>query len=174
MSIGPVKREYLAKMAPAATQFMNFKKRVIFRTKQGAYIIKTDTGPSYNPKAKFYKNPAGSTVSTKYVKNLAHIPIAIRPKFDRKARKNAGQARGQYAARAGGTRVLPMKRRPYITELEEGYKPKRPAGRPRKHLVSPKPAYGLAGLFKSLGMGPVKRRYMATRARKARKARKTA
>ena len=28
--------------------------------------------------------------------------------------------------------MLPVKRRPFIVELEEGYKPKRPVGRPRK------------------------------------------
>jgi len=109
---------------------MNFKRRVIYRTAQGKYVVKTEKGVAYNPKAKFYKNPAGSTVATKYVKNK--VPSPIRPKFNRKERENSGKARGAYKPRAGGVRVLPVKRRPFIVELEEGYKPKRPVGRPRK------------------------------------------
>ena len=132
---------------------MNFKRRVIYRTAQGKYVVKTEKGTLvYKPKAKFYKNPAGSTVSTKYVKNK--VPSPIRPKFNRKERNNAGKARGKYAPRAGGVRVLPMKRKPYITELEEGYKPKRAVGRPRKHLVSPGGNMGLAALF---GQKPVRK-----------------
>ena len=127
---GPVKREYLAKKKTIPTAFMNFKKRVIFKTKSGKFIVKTEKGISYNPKAKFYKNPAGSTVSTQYVKNL--VPNGIRPKFNRKERKNSGAERGKYAPRVGGVRVLPVKRRAYITELEEGHKAKRAVGRPRK------------------------------------------
>jgi hypothetical protein len=113
-----------------ATNFMNFKRRVIYRTAQGKYVVKTEKGVSYNPKAKFYKNPAGSTVSTKYVKNK--VPSPIRPKFERLERKNAGKARGAYAPRAVGVRVHHVKRRGYITEMMEGYKPKRAVGRPRK------------------------------------------
>jgi hypothetical protein len=128
-----------------ATNFMNFKRRVIYRTAQGKYVVKTEKGVAYNPKAKFYKNPAGSTVSTKYVKNK--IPSPIRPKFNRKERENSGKARGKYAPRAGAVRVLPVKRKPYALELFEGYKPKRAVGRPRKHLVSPGPNMGLAALF---------------------------
>ena len=124
---------------------MNFKRRVIYRTAQGKYVVKTEKGVAYNPKAKFYKNPAGSTVSTKYVKNK--IPSPIRPKFNRKERENSGKARGKYAPRAGAVRVLPVKRKPYALELFEGYKPKRAVGRPRKHLVSPGPNMGLAALF---------------------------
>ena len=118
---------------------------VIYKTKAGAYFVKTTKGIAYKPKAKFYKNPAGSTVSTKYVST--HIPSPIRPKFDRKERKNSGYGRGKYAARAGGVRVLPIKRRAYIKELEEGHKVKRGRGRPRKHLVSPGGNFGLAALF---------------------------
>ena len=115
-----------------ATNFMNFKRRVIYRTAQGKYVVKTEKGVAYKPKAKFYKNPAGSTVSTKYVKNK--VPSPIRPKFNRKERENSGKARGKYAPRAGGVRVLPVKRAPYALELFEGYKPKRAVGRPRKVL----------------------------------------
>jgi len=115
-----------------ATNFLNFKRRVIYRTTQGKYVVKTEKGVAYKPKAKFYKNPAGSTVSTKYVKNK--VPSPIRPKFNRKERENSGKARGKYAPRAGGVRVLPVKRAPYALEMFEGYKPKRGRGRPRKVL----------------------------------------
>lgn len=115
-----------------ATNFLNFKRRVIYRTAQGKYVVKTEKGVAYNPKAKFYKNPAGSTVATKYVKNK--VPSPIRPKFNRKERENSGKARGAYKPREGGVRVLPVKRKPYALELFEGYKPKRAVGRPRKVL----------------------------------------
>jgi len=142
---GPTKHRRRMGSSPVATDFMNFKRRVIYKTKTGAYFVKTDKGPAYKPKAKFYKNPAGSTVSTKFVKNI--IPIAIRPKFDRRERKNAGAARGKYAPREVGVRVHHVKRRAYIGEMYEGHKPKRLAGRPRKHLVSPGGNFGLAALF---------------------------
>jgi hypothetical protein len=164
--VGPVKREYLRKLAakkggsPKATNFLNMKRRVIMKTAQGKYIVRTNKGVSYNPKAKFYKNPAGSTVATKYVKNLTNIPSPIRPKFNRRERKNAGAARGKYAPRAGGVRVLPVKRRAYITELEEGHPAKRGRGRPRK-VRSPRP-------------GPVARHHAAVLARKRRLAEKRA
>lgn len=132
--IGPVKREYKAS-APKATRFMNVKHRLILRTARGKYIVRTESGVKYNPKAKYYKNPAGSTVATKYVKNLAKIPSPIRPKFERLVRKNAGVARGKYAEREVGVRVHHVKRRAYISELHEGHAPKRPVGRPRKSPV---------------------------------------
>jgi hypothetical protein len=131
---------------------MNFKRRVIYRTAQGKYVVKTEKGVSYNPKAKFYKNPAGSTVSTKYVKNK--VPSSIRPKFERVERKNSGKARGAYAPRAVGVRVHHVKRRAYIGEMMEGYKPKRAVGRPRKHMVSPGGNMGLVALF---GEKPVRK-----------------
>ena len=134
-------------VALALTNFMNMKRRVIMMTGTGKYVVKTDKGLKYGPKAKFYKNPSGSTVSTKYVKNLGVIPSPIRPKFDRKERKNAGAARGKYAARAVGVRVHHIKRKAYIGQMMEGYAPKRKVGRPRKYLVSPGPNMGLAGLF---------------------------
>jgi hypothetical protein len=130
-----------------STNFMNVKKRVIMKTARGKYVVKTDKGTKYAPKAKYYKNPAGSTVNIKYVKNTVNIPSPIRPKLNRKVRKNVGAARGKYAARVPGVRVHHVKRRAYIGELHEGYKPKRPVGRPRKHLVSPGPNMGIAALF---------------------------
>jgi hypothetical protein len=125
---------------------MNVKRRVIMRTERGKYVVKTDKGLKYAPKAKYYKNPAGSTVHIKYAP-ASIIPSPIRPKLERKERKNVGVQRRPYAARVKGVRVLPMKRKAYITEMLEGHAPKRGRGRPRKHLVSPGGNMGLAALF---------------------------
>jgi hypothetical protein len=130
-----------------STNFMNSKRRVIMKTAKGKYVVKTAKGVSYNPKVKFYKNPAGSTVNVKYVHGNVTVPSPIRPKLLRKVRENVGKARGKYAPRMGGMRVHHVKRRGYILEMMEGYKPKRAVGRPRKHLVSPGPNMGLAALF---------------------------
>jgi hypothetical protein len=129
-----------------ATAFMNVKRRVIMKTAKGKYVVKTETGVKYRPKAKYYKNPAGSTVHIKYAPANV-VPSPIRPKLVRKVRKNAGAARGKYAARPAGVRVLPVKRAAYLNKLYEGYAPKRPVGRPRKHLVSPGGNMGIAALF---------------------------
>ena len=125
---------------------MNVKRRVIMKTAKGKYVVKTETGVKYRPKAKYYKNPAGSTVHIKYAPANV-VPSPIRPKLVRKVRKNAGAARGKYAARPAGVRVLPVKRAAYLNKLYEGYAPKRPVGRPRKHLVSPGGNMGIAALF---------------------------
>jgi len=120
-------------MSTSNTGFLNSKRRVIFRTATGKFAARTDKGTlTYNPKAKFHKSPGGTERSTKYVKNLLAIPSPIRPKFDRKERKNVGGKRGMYKPRVGGMRVLPAKRKPYIGEMFSGYAPKRPVGRPRK------------------------------------------
>jgi len=129
------------------TRFLNTKRRVIYKTATGKYYSETEKGKLYNPAAKFYKNPAGSTVNTKYVHGNVAIPSPIRPKFNRRVRSNYGEPRGKYKPRVRGVRVLPVKRRAYLTELEEGHKPKRPVGRPRKHMVSPGGNMGLAKLF---------------------------
>jgi hypothetical protein len=131
---------------------MNMKRRVIYKTAAGKYIVKTEKGVKYAPKVKYYKNPAGSTVNVKYAHGNVEIPSPIRPKLVRKVRKNVGAARGKYAPRAGGVRVLPMKRAPYIAGMFEGYAPKRPVGRPRKmaaRLVSPFSPYALGRLFRA-------------------------
>ena len=133
-------------VSPRPTDFLNMKRRVIMKTAAGKYIVKTEKGVKYAPKAKYYKNPQGSTVAIKYAPANV-IPSPIRPKFDRKERKNAGVARGKYAARPAGVRVLPIKRAAYLDKLYEGYAPKRKVGRPRKHLVSPGANMGLAALF---------------------------
>ena len=136
------------------THFLNVKRRVIRRTERGAYVVNGPKGPLYNPKVKYYKNPAGSTVHIKYVANTLAIPSPIRPKLERKERKNAGAKRGKYAPRVKGVRVLPVKRAGYLGELFEGYKPKRGRGRPRKHLVSRGANMGIAKLF---GEKPVRK-----------------
>jgi len=138
-------------MAPASspkpTSYMNVKRRVIYKTASGKYIVKTVKGVKYAPKAKYYKNPQGSTVNVKYAHGNVEIPSPIRPKMARKMRKNAGDARGKYAPRVKGVRVLPMKRAAYMAQMFEGYAPKRPVGRPRKHMVSPGGNMGMAALF---------------------------
>jgi hypothetical protein len=127
---------------------MNVKHRVIYKTHAGKYVVKTNKGLKYAPKAKYYKNPAGSTVHIKYAHANVAIPSPIRPKLIRKMRKNAGEARGKYAPRKVGVRVHHVKRRGYIGEMFEGFAPKRPVGRPRKvRLVSPGGNMGLGALF---------------------------
>lgn len=130
------------------TGFLNTKRRVILMSGRGKYFSKTAKGVTYNPKAKFHKSPGGTERSTKYLKNLMDIPLAIRPKFDRKERSNIMKKRGPYAERIRGVRVLPVKRKAYMTEMFEGYPVKRGRGRPRKQrLVSPGMDMGLAALF---------------------------
>ena len=143
-------------MAPASspkpTHFMNVKHRVIYKTASGKYIVRTAKGVKYAPKVKYYKNPQGSTVNVKYAHANVAIPSPIRPKMVRKARKNAGEPRGKYAARVPGVRVHHVKRKAYIGPMFEGYAPKRPVGRPRKaaaRLVSPLSPYALGRLFRA-------------------------
>ena len=137
----------MPRASPKATNFMNVKRRVIMKTSAGKYVVKTEKGVKYAPKAKYYKNPQGSTVNVKYAHGNVEIPSPIRPKMVRKMRKNAGDARGKYAPRVKGVRVLPMKRAAYMAQMFEGYAPKRPVGRPRKHMVSPGGNMGMAALF---------------------------
>ena len=103
-------------MAPIPTDFMNAKRRVIHITNRGKYVA----GSTYNPKAKFYRNPGGAVVSTRYA-NLTTIPQAIRPKIARKTRSNYGEPRGKYRAREGGVVVRHVKRKAYIGAMMEGY-----------------------------------------------------
>ena len=130
---GPSKKSPSTRGVAVPTGFLNTKRRIIMMTGQGKYISKTSNGGKvYNPKAKFHKSPGGTERATKYLKNLLNIPLAIRPKFDRKERSNILKKRGPYVARVGGVRVLPVKRKAFITEMFEGYPAKRGRGRPRK------------------------------------------
>jgi len=149
----------MPRSSPKPTDFMNVKRRVIFKTAAGKYIVKTDKGVKYAPKAKYYKNPAGSTVHVKFAPANA-IPSPIRPKLVRKVRKNYGEPRGKYAARVPGVRVHHVKRMAYIGPMMEGYAPKRKVGRPRKHLVSPGANMGLAKLFGGKPVRKVRARKM--------------
>jgi hypothetical protein len=134
--------------SPKPTSFLNVRRRVIYKTAAGKYIVKTEKGVKYAPKVKYYKNPQGSTVNVKYAHGNVDIPSPIRPKMVRKVRKNVGAARGAYAARVPGVRVHHVKRKAYIGPMFEGYQPKRAVGRPRKmRLVSPGGNMGLAALF---------------------------
>ena len=98
--------------SPISTEFFNAKRRVIKVTARGKYIA----GSTYNPKAKFFRNPGGAVVSIKYA-NLTTVPAAIRPKINRATRSNAGKARGKYAARKGGVVVRHVKRNAYIGRM---------------------------------------------------------
>ena len=118
----------------APTKFMNKKHRVIMMTAEGKYVVKTDKGMAYNPKAAYVKSPGG-TVRT-LTNSKARVPTAIRPKATRKVRKNRGVKRGAYAVVRAG--ALPAMYSPVA---------KRPVGRPRKYLVSPGGNMGIAALF---------------------------
>jgi len=79
----------------AATKFMNKKHRVIMMTANGKYVVKTDKGHAYNPKAAHVKSPGGT------IRSLANsgvrVPTAIRPKMVRKVRANKYVKRGTRA-----------------------------------------------------------------------------
>ena len=137
----------MPRASPQATNFMNVKRRVIMKTSSGKYIVKTEKGVKYAPKAKYYKNPQGSTVNVTDVHGNVAIPSPSRPTLARQVRKNYGEPRGKYAPRAVGVRVHHVKRMAYLGGMMEGYAPKRKVGRPRKHLVSPGGNMGLAKLF---------------------------
>ena len=103
----------------APTKFMNKKHRVIMMTAEGKYIVKTDKGTAYNPKAAYVKSPGG-TVRT-LSNSGARVPTAIRPKAVRKVRSNRRVARPHVQ----GMGLARMFRTP------------KPRGRPRKVRMSP-------------------------------------
>ena len=116
------------------TKFLNSKRRVIGMTSNGKYAARSAKGGLvYNPKAKFVKSPGGSERTL--ANSAARVPTAIRAKAVRKVRANRGKARG---VRAGV----------HTGNLMALFSPKmvRGRGRPRKHLVSPGPKMGLAGM----------------------------
>ena len=76
----------------APTKFMNKKHRVIMMTAEGKYIVKTDKGMAYNPKAAYVKSPGGTVRSL--ANSGARVPTAIRPKAVRKVRSNRHVKRG--------------------------------------------------------------------------------
>lgn len=60
-------------MMNTPTNFMNSKKRVIFRTDKGSFYVMDGEKKKYKPKAAFLKN------SGKRVANLNSVPSPIRP-----------------------------------------------------------------------------------------------
>lgn len=114
----------------APTKFLNSKKRVIYMTAEGKYLAKSDKGHAvYNPKAHHVKSPGG-TVRT-VTNSKARVPTAIRAKMMRAKRSDAGKKRPM---RPGQMYAKPIG-------------PRRPAGRPRRRLVSPGGNMGIAALF---------------------------
>ena len=144
------------------TKFLNSKRRVIYMTANRKFIAKSEKGTAvYNPKARYVKSPGGTERSL--AKSNANVPFPIRPKAMRKPRSNRGKARGARPGVKAGALMAMF-----------SPKPRRAVGRPRKHMVSPMAAYGLPALFKSPGMGPVKRHHKAKMAHKLKMRRKRA
>jgi hypothetical protein len=98
---------------------MNKKHRVIMMTAEGKYLVKTDKGSAYNPKAAYVKSPGGTVRSL--ANSGARVPTAIRPKAVRKVRSNRRVARPHVQ----GMGLARMFRTPKVR------------GRPRKVRMSP-------------------------------------
>jgi hypothetical protein len=103
----------------AATKFMNKKHRVIMMTAEGKYLVKTDKGTAYNPKAAYVKSPGGTV--RRLANSSARVPTAIRPKAVRKVRSNRRVARPHVQGMG----------------LARLYRTPKPLGRPRKVMASP-------------------------------------
>ena len=71
-------------MMNTPTNYMNSKKRVIFRTDKGSFYVMDGEKKKYKPKAAFLKN------SGKKVANLTSVPSPIRPA--RVAKKSVSKA----------------------------------------------------------------------------------
>jgi hypothetical protein len=113
----------------SATKYLNTKRRVIYQTAEGKFIVKSDKGATvYNPKARFVKSPGGSTRTI--TNSNGRIPTAIRPKAVRKVRADRGKAR-------------PKPGQVYRSPIG----PRRMVGRPRKARGSPMGNMGIAALF---------------------------
>ena len=135
----------------APTKFLNKKRRVIYMTSNGKYLVKTEKGTTqYKPKAAYVKSPGGTQRAI--ANSNARVPTAIRPKAVRKTRSNRGKARGAYSGvKAGALGAL--------------FSPKaaRGRGRPRKHLVSPGGNFGIAALFGGKAVRKTRSNYGAKR-----------
>ena len=133
----------------APTKFMNKKHRVIMMTAEGKYVVKTDKGMAYNPKAAYVKSPGG-TVRT-LTNSGARVPTAIRPKATRKRRVNAGKRRGVRAGvHAGNLARLYASPKASTSPMGlAGMKIMMRRGRPmkaRRYIVTPGSVMGLAGM----------------------------
>ena len=133
----------------APTKFMNKKHRVIMMTGNGKYIVKTDKGMAYNPKAAYVKSPGG-TVRT-LQNSGARVPTAIRPKATRKVRKDKYKKRGVRAGVHAGNLARLYASPKASTSLIglAGMKVMMRRGRPmkaRRYIVTPGSPMGLAGM----------------------------
>ena len=135
----------------APTKFMNRRKRVIMMTGEGKYVVKTDKGMAYNPKAAYVKSPGG-TVRT-LTNSGARVPTAIRPKATRKVRVNRGKARGVRAGvHAGNLARLYASPKASMSPIGlAGMRIMKRRGRPARAgmvvaRVSPGSVMGLAGM----------------------------
>jgi len=107
-----------------ATRYLNSKRRVIYETADGKFVVKSAKGTTYNPKVAFVKSPGGT--ERKLANTKARPPTAIRPKGFRRPRVNRGVARGPRAGPHAGN----------LAALFSPVAPK-PRGRPRKMPMSP-------------------------------------
>ena len=82
-------------VAKKPTRFLNSKRRVIYETAEGKFVVKSEKGTTYNPKAAFVKSPAGT--ERKLANTKARPPMAIRPKATRQRRIDTGVKRGPRA-----------------------------------------------------------------------------
>jgi len=117
-----------------ATRYLNSKRRVIYETADGKFVVKSAKGTTYNPKVAFVKSPGGT--ERKLANTKARPPTAIRPKGFRRPRVNRGVARGARAGpHVGNLPALfgpgPVERK-YLAALAA-----KPRGRPRKVAMSP-------------------------------------
>jgi len=135
----------------APTKFMNKKHRVIMMTADGKYVVKTDKGMAYNPKAAYVKSPGG-TVRT-LTNSGARVPTAIRPKATRAKRSNYGKKRGARAGvKAGALAALFASPKASTSPIGlAGMKIMKRRGRPARAAmvvarVSPGSPMGLAGM----------------------------
>jgi len=143
----------MARGRPAApkapTKFMNKKHRVIMMTADGKYVVKTDKGMAYNPKAAYVKSPGG-TVRT-LQNSGARVPTAIRPKMMRAVRKDKYKKRGVRAGVHAGNlgRLFASPKASTSPIGLAGMKIMMRRGRPRKmqrRMISPGSMIGLAGM----------------------------
>jgi len=120
-------------------------------TADGKYVVKTDKGHAYNPKAAYVKSPGG-TVRT-LTNSGARVPTAIRPKATRKVRRNKGAKRGVRAGvKAGDLARLFASPAASMSPIGlAGMKIMKRRGRPARAAmvvarVSPGSPMGLAGM----------------------------
>tara|TARA_R110002050_G_scaffold219922_1_gene355812 strand:- start:74 stop:478 length:405 start_codon:yes stop_codon:yes gene_type:complete len=97
----------MPKTAPKSSAFMNSKRRVIMVGPSGGTFVKTKSGKSYNPVAKFMKTNSGS-VRAVTPSNAPRMygAKAAKTKDTRKPRKNKGILRGVQSAEKKAVKML--------------------------------------------------------------------